>query len=89
VKHLATGTDLFRVICEQDMEGIVAKQSSARYTPEATTWVKIKSAWPGSRTRRRSRAPTWLRPTEQVGGEIITHDEPQQKHASSILTLEP
>jgi bifunctional non-homologous end joining protein LigD len=43
VEHVATGTDLFRVICEQDMEGVVAKQASARYTPEATTWVKIKN----------------------------------------------
>ena len=25
------------------MEGIVAKQANARYTPEATTWVKIKN----------------------------------------------
>jgi ATP-dependent DNA ligase len=25
------------------MEGIVAKQASARYTPEATSWVKIKN----------------------------------------------
>jgi ATP-dependent DNA ligase len=37
------GTDLFRVICDRDMEGIVAKQANARYTPEATTWVKIKN----------------------------------------------
>ena len=36
-------TDLFRVICDRDMEGIVAKQASAKYTPEATTWVKIKN----------------------------------------------
>jgi bifunctional non-homologous end joining protein LigD len=43
VEHVATGTDLFRVICDRDMEGIVAKQASARYTPEATTWVKIKN----------------------------------------------
>ena len=43
VEHVATGTDLFRVICERDMEGIVAKQASARYTPEATTRVKIKN----------------------------------------------
>jgi bifunctional non-homologous end joining protein LigD len=43
VEHVANGTDLFRVICERDMEGIVAKQVSARYTPEATTWVKIKN----------------------------------------------
>jgi ATP-dependent DNA ligase len=31
------------VICERDMEGIVAEQAGARYTPEATTWVKIKN----------------------------------------------
>jgi len=43
VQHFASGTDLFRVICERDMEGVVAKQASAKYTPEATTWVKIKN----------------------------------------------
>jgi ATP-dependent DNA ligase len=43
VEHVANGTDLFRVIGERDMEGIVAKQASARYTPEATSWVKIKN----------------------------------------------
>jgi bifunctional non-homologous end joining protein LigD len=41
VEHVVNGTDLFRVICDRDMEGIVAKQASAHYTPEATTWVKI------------------------------------------------
>jgi hypothetical protein len=25
------------------MEGVVAKQASAKYRPEATTWVKIKN----------------------------------------------
>ena len=43
VEHVASGTDLFRLICERDMEGVVAKQASASYTPEATTWVKIKN----------------------------------------------
>jgi ATP-dependent DNA ligase len=43
VQHVASGTDLFRVICERDMEGVVAKQASATYTPDATTWVKIKN----------------------------------------------
>jgi bifunctional non-homologous end joining protein LigD len=43
VKHFANGTDLFRVICERDMKGIVAKQASARYTPQETTWVKIRN----------------------------------------------
>jgi ATP-dependent DNA ligase len=40
---VASGTDLFRVICDRDMEGVVGKQASAHYTPEATTWVKIKN----------------------------------------------
>jgi bifunctional non-homologous end joining protein LigD len=43
VGHVGSGSDLFRVICDRDMEGIVAKQANARYTPEATTWVKIKN----------------------------------------------
>jgi len=25
------------------MDGVVAKQASAKYTPEATSWVKIKN----------------------------------------------
>ena len=41
--HFASRTDLFRVICDRDMQGVVAKQASASYTPEATTWVKIKN----------------------------------------------
>jgi ATP-dependent DNA ligase len=40
---MASGTALFRAICELDMEGIVAKQAAGLYTPEATTWVKIKN----------------------------------------------
>src|SRR5215510_1320968 len=43
VQHFASGTDVFRVICDPDMEGVVAKQANAKYTPEATTWVKIKN----------------------------------------------
>ena len=43
MEHVVSGTELFRVICDKDMEGVVAKQASARYTPEATTWVKIKN----------------------------------------------
>jgi len=43
VQHVTTGTDLFQAICEQDMEGIVAKQAGAGYTPDATTWVRIKN----------------------------------------------
>jgi bifunctional non-homologous end joining protein LigD len=41
VEHVTSGTDLFRVICDRDMEGIVAKQASAKYTP--ATWAKIKN----------------------------------------------
>ena len=43
VEHVESGSGVFRVMCECDMEGVVAKQANARYTPEATTWVKIKN----------------------------------------------
>jgi ATP-dependent DNA ligase len=54
VEHVANSTDLFRVIWDQDMEGIVAKQASAHYTPEATTWVKIKNHLAALRTPQRN-----------------------------------
>jgi ATP-dependent DNA ligase len=34
------------------MEGVVAKQARAKYTPGATTWVKIKN-WQYSQAVRR------------------------------------
>ena len=36
------GVDLYRAVCQQDVEGIVAKLASGRYEPAATAWVKIK-----------------------------------------------
>ena len=42
--HIDTnGTELFRAVCDQDLEGIVAKRRDGLYTPEDTTWVKIKN----------------------------------------------
>src|SRR5262245_23329440 len=43
VQHFASGTDLFRVICEREMEGIVAKAGKRQVPPESTPWVKIKN----------------------------------------------
>ena len=37
------GVDLFRLVCESDLEGIVAKRKDGLYTPEETSWVKIKN----------------------------------------------
>lgn len=37
------GTGLFKAVCEQDLEGIVAKLAAGLYTPEATTWVKVRN----------------------------------------------
>jgi ATP-dependent DNA ligase len=36
------GVDLFRAVCEMDLEGIVAKRLDGIYGPTATTWVKVK-----------------------------------------------
>jgi len=38
------GTDFYRVACEQEFAGIVAKLKTGPSTPEATAWVKIKNA---------------------------------------------
>jgi bifunctional non-homologous end joining protein LigD len=44
VDHVVgAGIELFNAVCAQDMEGIVAKLANGFYTPEATTWVKIKN----------------------------------------------
>ena len=44
VDHIAAaGVDLFDAVCASDMEGIVAKMAEGRYSPEETTWVKIKN----------------------------------------------
>jgi ATP-dependent DNA ligase len=43
VEHSSSGRELFRVICEMGMEGIVAKPARGLYTSERTTWVKIKN----------------------------------------------
>jgi bifunctional non-homologous end joining protein LigD len=45
------GEGLFRLACEQDLEGIVAKRKSDPYLPEHATWLKIRnhdySQWVG------------------------------------------
>jgi bifunctional non-homologous end joining protein LigD len=44
VDHVAAaGVELFGAVCARDMEGIMAKLATGSYTPEATTWVKIKN----------------------------------------------
>ena len=39
------GCDLFRVVCERDLEGIVGKWRHGRYQTDGrrTSWVKIKN----------------------------------------------
>ena len=39
----STGTELYRAVCDMDLEGIVAKRKDGLYTPEETTWVKIRN----------------------------------------------
>jgi bifunctional non-homologous end joining protein LigD len=44
VDHIeARGVDLFREVCQLDLEGIVAKRRDGMYDPDAPTWVKIKN----------------------------------------------
>jgi ATP-dependent DNA ligase len=44
VEYVArSGVELFEAVCAGDMEGVVAKLAQGRYTPEETTWVKVKN----------------------------------------------
>ena len=44
VDHVAgEGVELFRMVCERDLEGIVAKLAAGCYDPANTSWVKIKN----------------------------------------------
>jgi hypothetical protein len=44
VVHVAgSGVELFNAVCARDMEGVVAKLAAGLYTPDETTWVKIKN----------------------------------------------
>jgi ATP-dependent DNA ligase len=44
VDHIdGRGVDLFREVCRQDLEGIVAKRRDGVYDPDAPTWIKIKN----------------------------------------------
>jgi ATP-dependent DNA ligase len=47
----ADGEGLFRLACENDLEGIVAKRKDAPYLPEHASWLKIRnqnySQWAG------------------------------------------
>ena len=38
------GVDLFRTVCDLDLEGIVAKRLDGIYDPAVTTWLKVKNA---------------------------------------------
>jgi hypothetical protein len=64
VEQVANGTDLFRVIYERDLEGVVAKQASARYTPEANDVGQDQEprVQSGCRTRGFLRLPEGSRP---------------------------
>jgi bifunctional non-homologous end joining protein LigD len=60
----ADGEGLFRLACENDLEGIVAKRKSDPYLPEHASWLKIRnreySQWIGREElfeRERGRDP--------------------------------
>ena len=38
-----SGTELYRAVCDMDLEGVVAKRKDGLYTLEQTTWLKIKN----------------------------------------------
>ncbi|PYT32440.1 MAG: hypothetical protein DMG57_01715 [Acidobacteria bacterium] len=58
--------DQFKAVCQQDLEGIVAKAAQGLYQPEATTWVKIKNRAYSQAVGRREFFNVRLRPRRQA-----------------------
>ena len=65
--HIETGGEqLFRLACEEDLEGIVAKRKGDPYLPDHAEWLKIRnqsySQWVGREElfeRERSQEPSF------------------------------
>ncbi len=56
VDHIAqNGVDLFSAVCQQDLEGIVAKRADSVCDPDAPSWVKIKNRAYSQAVGRRER----------------------------------
>jgi len=49
----ASGVDLFRLVCEQDLEGIVCKHRLAPYASEGVPWLKVLNPAYSQREGRR------------------------------------
>ena len=57
------GRDLFAAVCEQDLEGIVAKHQRGLYDPDASSWWKVKNvAYSQARDRWELFEPRGRRP---------------------------
>ena len=56
----ARGVAMFRRVCEMDLEGIVAKRRDGLYTPDETTWVKIRNPHYSQREGRHELFQKWL-----------------------------
>jgi bifunctional non-homologous end joining protein LigD len=52
------GHALFDAVCEEGLEGIVAKRRSSAYRPGERRWVKIKNATTGGTNLSASRLST-------------------------------
>src|SRR6516165_4634060 len=75
VEHVANGADLFRVICDRDMEGIVAKQASALHAGSNDLGEDQEPAvQSGNRARGLFRPPGGLtaRPKVSIAVEVCT-----------------
>ena len=76
VDHLVgRGVDLFRAVCQRDLEGIVAKAAEGLYQPEKTTWVKIKNPNYPQTAGRRGFLDVRRKPASRFGKTPLSHGE--------------
>lgn len=70
----ACGADLFRLVCEQDLEGIVCKHRSAPYASESVPWVKVLNPAYSQREGRRENVREEAGRGRQLG-EVALFDQ--------------
>lgn len=82
------GIDLFRAVCAQDLEGIVAKRAAGLYTPDETSWVKSRTGttartWGGASGSRNGGGRFTNLQTVVIGSNLFSCCPPAHTKRSS------
>lgn len=73
-EHIPTkGVDLFKVICDRDLEGIVCKHKAAPYVSRPQVWFKVINPNYSQHRGRREMFDRFRTPADQTSGRFLGH----------------